>query len=302
MPFIINKSHFNFENDLLIINGKKVDCAHKIIRAMKLMLQSENKIVSKEQLMRELWGDLIVTDDSLFKVIQEIRKIFKANDIHDNILINVYGKGYRIVPTITPTDKTQINYTQAQPDLNTKTVRFNPIIKKFAILILLLASTTIISYELLNNNKKVLINARTYQQLSDMAEIDSPQLLSLLSKKYLNKQLSVEDEIKIDYLQALAYYKAGNYQSSLAKIDEVMASSSQISPIKATADAYLLCANIHTYTDKNALMLDSINTAEQIYQQLSDSLGLAWSLLFRGRYYSKIKQLDKSISLFEKLV
>jgi DNA-binding winged helix-turn-helix (wHTH) protein len=301
MPFIINQSHFNFENDLLTINGKKVDCAHKIILAMKLLLQSENQIVSKERLMQELWGDLIVTDDSLFKVIQEIRKIFKANDISDNILINVYGKGYKITPAITPTTKTQTSRSQPQPDSGTKAVAYNPNTSKFILLILLLSVTAIITYLLLNNNKKALINASTYQQLSEMAEIDSPQLLELISKKYHNKQLSVEDEIKIDYLQALAYYKQGNYQNSLAKIDQVIELSSQISPIKATADAYLLCANIHTYTDKSALMLDSIDAAEHIYRQLSDQLGLAWTLMFRGRYHSKIKQLDKSISLFENL-
>ncbi|MCF6263054.1 MAG: winged helix-turn-helix domain-containing protein, partial [Xanthomonadales bacterium] len=100
MQFRINKVQFIYQDEELYINGKLIECPQKILQALILFVTSKNEIISKDTLLYKLWGELIVSEDSLFKVVQGVRKIFKENGVEGEVLINVYGKGYKINPKI----------------------------------------------------------------------------------------------------------------------------------------------------------------------------------------------------------
>jgi len=65
------------------------------VRALKLLLDNENDVVSKLMLMELVWGKQIVTENSLAVVIFNLRKLLNKYDEHNNYtLINVSGYGY----------------------------------------------------------------------------------------------------------------------------------------------------------------------------------------------------------------
>ncbi len=54
-------------------------------------------MVSKSELMKSGWPEVVVTDDSLAKAISELRKLF--GDESEKIVETIRGKGYRLNST-----------------------------------------------------------------------------------------------------------------------------------------------------------------------------------------------------------
>jgi len=71
------------------------------IKALKLLLDNENDVVSKLMLMDSIWENQIVTENSLAVTIFNLRKLLSKYDEHNNYtLINVSGYGYGLYKAI----------------------------------------------------------------------------------------------------------------------------------------------------------------------------------------------------------
>lgn len=67
------------------------------VKALKLLLDNKNDIVSKLMLMDLVWGEQIVTENSLAVAMCNLRKLLKKYDEKkDYTLVNVSGYGYGI--------------------------------------------------------------------------------------------------------------------------------------------------------------------------------------------------------------
>lgn len=65
------------------------------VKALKLLFDHQNDIVSKMMLMELIWGEQFVTENSLAVAIFNLRKLFKKYDEKNNYtLVNVSGYGY----------------------------------------------------------------------------------------------------------------------------------------------------------------------------------------------------------------
>jgi TolB-like protein len=62
---------------------------------LKALMRASGEIVSKEQLLQQVWGRRAVTDDSLVQCITEIRRTL--GDSKHQILQTVHRRGYRIL-------------------------------------------------------------------------------------------------------------------------------------------------------------------------------------------------------------
>ena len=97
------------------INGVSVDIAAGIVRdergrtlslrpqcfaVLRILLENPERIVSKRELMHDVWPDVAVTDDSLVQCVHEIRKVLGDHD--HSIISTAQRQGYRFQnPTIT---------------------------------------------------------------------------------------------------------------------------------------------------------------------------------------------------------
>ena len=75
-------------------NAKKL--RNKTFQVLLVLARSETRLVSKDQIIREVWPDTVVTDDSLVQCIREIRRALGVST--KEVLITRARRGYELYP------------------------------------------------------------------------------------------------------------------------------------------------------------------------------------------------------------
>ena len=92
---------FNPENEELTSpDGTRVSLRPQTARVLCLLAQNRGKLVTKKSLMREVWPDTHVTDDSLVQCISEIRRALGGEDAKR--LTTLPKQGYRLAAAPAP--------------------------------------------------------------------------------------------------------------------------------------------------------------------------------------------------------
>ena len=275
-------------SDKVIIDKKNVTEQDKIIRAFALFLQSENNIITKDTLMQELWGDLIVSDDSLFKIVQELRKILSELNFPTEILVNVYGKGYKINPPIKVCDK------------KVASSRFTNV--QLFVVLAILIGLGLLTYGFLFHAADDQLTAEQYIEYREKAKSNAENIKTLIQEKYKNIDLTPADKIRKAYLFAYADYKKGYYTESQKQTQKAIKISTKSESIIATADAYLLSALINYYRNNHTAMKYEISSARHIFEQFNDTKSLCKADYLLGKYYIGIHDYDASIKMAKSLI
>jgi DNA-binding winged helix-turn-helix (wHTH) protein len=76
--------------------GQHVDIRPRSFAVLRLLAENAGHLVSKDQIISAIWGDVVVTDDSLIRCIADIRKAI--GDYDRRILRTIPRKGYLLVP------------------------------------------------------------------------------------------------------------------------------------------------------------------------------------------------------------
>src|SRR5262245_12543817 len=76
--------------------GQHVDLRPQSFDVLRLLAEDAGRLVGKDDIISAIWGDVVVTEDSLTRCIADIRKAIGDND--RRILRTVPGKGYLLVP------------------------------------------------------------------------------------------------------------------------------------------------------------------------------------------------------------
>jgi DNA-binding winged helix-turn-helix (wHTH) protein len=285
----IKKSLIEIKSNQLFIDGIYVSNQKKILRAISIFMKSGNVVVSKENLIKQLWGDLIVSDDSLFKIIQELRKIFKSNGL-DNILVNVYGQGYEIKPKITLVEKTELKFLTISKVTALKLISFCALL--ICVVYVLYSKSMFITDK---------ITPQNYIELVNKAHSNPKSILTLLMRDF-NDNLNQSDQAKTSYIKGIAYYKMGDFDQSLLNFDKTISLAKNQTLIKLRADAYLAHANINVYRQELPLMWEYLNLADKIYLDLKDETGISDVMLSKGRYYIAMDDFPQSIKKLKQLI
>lgn len=96
MNYRIKLQAFTLKANQLISNGQIIEVSDKTMAALQLFLSQPQAVISKDDFMQTVWGEVIVSDASLFKQIQVTRCLLQQVGLPDDIIENVYGKGYRL--------------------------------------------------------------------------------------------------------------------------------------------------------------------------------------------------------------
>lgn len=76
-------------------NGTTVYLRAQSAKVLQLLVEHQNRVVDKSEFMKVVWGDVIVTDDSLAKCIGDIRKAIGV-DGHQ-VIQTIPKRGYKLV-------------------------------------------------------------------------------------------------------------------------------------------------------------------------------------------------------------
>ncbi len=93
--FVFGDFKFDFNNQLLSINGKATKLTNKEARLLKMLVQHKNQVVERDVIMKTIWEDdgyFVARSMDVF--ISKLRK-YLAPDPSVTIK-NVHGVGYRL--------------------------------------------------------------------------------------------------------------------------------------------------------------------------------------------------------------
>ena len=90
MQFYFDKS----ETELRDSDGLELKLRPQSARVLALLLEQQNRIVSKDTIMSTVWADRVVTEDSVTQCIADIRRILGSE--YRAKLQTIPKKGYRL--------------------------------------------------------------------------------------------------------------------------------------------------------------------------------------------------------------
>jgi TolB-like protein len=83
-------------DELQTVTGERIMLRPRTMAVLRLLAENAGRLVRKDEINASVWGDVIVTDDSLTQCIAEIRKVIGDKD--HRVLRTVPRRGYLLVP------------------------------------------------------------------------------------------------------------------------------------------------------------------------------------------------------------
>jgi len=93
--------------------GETVALTPKVFDTLRVLVQNQGKIVTKDALMEEIWADSFVEESGLMRNISVLRKALGDNSATVPFIITVPGKGYRFLA-----ETLQINESETPEKVN----------------------------------------------------------------------------------------------------------------------------------------------------------------------------------------
>jgi DNA-binding winged helix-turn-helix (wHTH) protein len=87
-------------------NGVAVALEPQAIDVLLYLIRHRDRVVSKEELMDEVWGNRFVSESSVTSRIKQVRKALGDDGQHQRLIRTMRGRGYRFVATVTSADPT----------------------------------------------------------------------------------------------------------------------------------------------------------------------------------------------------
>jgi DNA-binding winged helix-turn-helix (wHTH) protein len=82
----------DFRRGLLERNGEIVPIRAKSFALLAFFAANANRVISKDEILENVWGHVIVTDDALVQTIKDVRR--SIDDFEARVLVNVPKRGY----------------------------------------------------------------------------------------------------------------------------------------------------------------------------------------------------------------
>src|SRR5258708_12447042 len=108
---------FTLDLERLCVRGPsgQVDVRRKSCYVLRYLIEHAGRVVTKEELIRAVWPDVTVGDESLTQCISEVRRAL--DDERQRIIRTVPRRGYLIGVPISPNDTTALQTPPAPSPL-----------------------------------------------------------------------------------------------------------------------------------------------------------------------------------------
>ncbi len=273
MIYTVNNIQFAVINKQVLLAGKVIQLSPRGHQCLILFLTTEQQTLSKERLLKTLWPNVIVSDDSLFKVIQEVRKGLRASGLNEDLISNVYGKGY-----------------QLQANVTTKPRRT---VKPYFLALLPILMLCVLSIYILNADTLPQISNTSFER--QIALIEAGQKTENFTAQLDPQNAHPTDQLKVAYLKGFQLYKSGDYDNSIESLLSGIETYGDNPSIKVLADSYLLLSRMYIYRADKAALVEFLDQADHHYSVLDDTAGEISTAISRARYHQAIFQFPESI-------
>src|SRR5262249_28331937 len=90
----------DFARSSLRTADRNVELRPKAFEVLRYLVENADRVVTKEELIKAIWPNVIVTDEALTHCISEVRQA--VGDSGQTIIATVPRRGYRFVATVSP--------------------------------------------------------------------------------------------------------------------------------------------------------------------------------------------------------
>jgi len=88
---------FNIKTYTCYKNGVALNLSSKELQLLKFFIENPNQVFSKEQLYQNVWGNVIIDDNTIMVYIRHLRSKIEDTPNKPKYLQTVWGIGYRFV-------------------------------------------------------------------------------------------------------------------------------------------------------------------------------------------------------------
>ena len=102
----------------LLKNGKPVNLSPQLFGLLVVFVENGGHLLTKEELRKRLWGDHhYIAEDALKVIIGNLRKALGESRHGERYIENVFGKGYRFIRTVIPSEQETLDHGPAGPEI-----------------------------------------------------------------------------------------------------------------------------------------------------------------------------------------
>lgn len=106
--------HFNdisidTHNQLLTRNNETINLAPKVYDLLLYFCKNHNRVISKDELMEQVWTGTLVTENAISRTLVKVRKALDDDPKNPKFIITVPKKGYRMLVQFTDSEQTSEN-------------------------------------------------------------------------------------------------------------------------------------------------------------------------------------------------
>ena len=99
--------------DLLYRGDEVVPLEPRAVRVLRYVVEHHDRVLSKEELLEEVWPDVFTTDGVLKKAVSQIRRTLGDDAEQSRFIATYHGRGYRFIAPVTRV--TAASRTEEQP-------------------------------------------------------------------------------------------------------------------------------------------------------------------------------------------
>jgi len=92
--------HLDMQDECLWRGGQMIQLQRKTFAVLRYLAEHPNRLVKKEELLRELWGNLHVTESVLKTHLNHVRAALCDSARNPSFIETVHGRGYRFIPKV----------------------------------------------------------------------------------------------------------------------------------------------------------------------------------------------------------
>ena len=81
-------------------NGSPIKLMPKAFDLLAFLVENNHRVVSKDEIMSELWPDTIVEENNLTQNISSLRRVFGEKPHENRFISTIPGRGYRFVAAV----------------------------------------------------------------------------------------------------------------------------------------------------------------------------------------------------------
>jgi DNA-binding winged helix-turn-helix (wHTH) protein len=95
--------------------GTRVPLRPKVLEVLAYLVVHHDRVVSKQELLAQLWPDQVVGEDGLKVYIMAVRQALGDRGLAPRLLQTVRGRGYRVVAPVTTADAPPVHLPPSSP-------------------------------------------------------------------------------------------------------------------------------------------------------------------------------------------